>query len=187
MKPHFLPCFIALFAFFGMQPAPAQLKRVVDASSILPSASPTNFLDFIQDEVASVSLDKGKIAFMAKDASQINGIYVAQDTNIAKVVRSDDIEPVSGGPYGQFVDQRIRDGKVAFSTDAAGVINRGVYLWDGSTITNIANTNTPMPGGAVGEKFTSFSSVDVDGGRVVFRGGSDQSGGVYLWNGSSLQ
>ncbi len=187
MKPKITVLFLLFTLVFSARPAFAQLKRVVDVATVLPSTPPTNFLDF-NDEVAVVSLDRGQMAFIAKDARNIYGIYVSNGTNITKVVHGDDVEPVTGGSYGGFSDQRIRDGQVAFSTWADANAYCGVYLWNGTSISNIANTNTPVPGGAVGETFASFSQVDVDGGRVVFYGGGDQSPGtLYLWNGSSLQ
>lgn len=186
MKTSFSFLLIASAGMLVSQPAEAQLKRIVDVSTLLPSNSPTNFSDF-DDEVAIVSLDKGKIAFNAKDAAGVNGIYVFDGTNVVKVARGDDVEPAAGGAYGHFLGQRIRDGNVAFVTAERPAATVGVYLWNGSAVTNIASTNTPVPGGAVSEKFLNFSGVDLDGGRLVFGGGGDQSGGLYLWDGSTLQ
>ncbi len=186
MKTSFSFLLIAFAGMLVLQPAAAQLKRIVDVGTLLPSNSPTNFSDF-DDEVAIVSLDKGKIAFNAKDAAGVYGIYVFDGTNVVKVARGDDAEPSTGGLYGAFASQRIRDGKVAFVTTGQPAAVVGVYLWNGSAVTNIASTNTPVPGGAVGEKFLNFSGVDLDGGRLVFGGGGDQSGGLYLWDGSTLQ
>jgi hypothetical protein len=57
----------------------------------------------------------------------------------------------------------------------------GIYLWDGLSLSVIADVNTPLPGG--GSNFSWFGAVALDDGNVAFRGDSGQQIflGIYFY------
>ena len=60
----------------------------------------------------------------------------------------------------------------------------GIYLFNGTTLTKLADYNTPIPGGS--GNFTTFSDPVISGNDVAFWGGGSAQVGIYLFDGTTL-
>ncbi len=130
----------------------------------------------------------GNVAFHAGGESQQNGIYLFDGTTLTTVM--DFNTPIPGGT-GNFtrilsVYPAVSDRKVAFH---AGDWNgEGIYLFDGTSLKVVADTNTPIPGGSGNfMDFVGFYSPVISGNNIAFIGEGPGQLGVYLFNGSSLK
>jgi hypothetical protein len=63
----------------------------------------------------------------------------------------------------------------------------GVYVHDGSSLSVVADTSTPVPGGAGNFVLSSPGAVSIDGNDVAFVGTSATGSGVYRYDGAALR
>jgi hypothetical protein len=127
------------------------------------------------------------------------GIFHWQDGTITLVAAEGEPSLSTPGASVMSVEYSpsVEGGMLAFIVqDDSATQVEGVYLWDGSTVTTIADESTEAPG-QPGKNFTNFERVApvMEGGRVVFwgetttdlgGGGTDTNQGLYLWDGMSL-
>ena len=119
------------------------------------------------------------VAFYGQGASDQNGIYLFSGTTLSKV--ADRNTPIPGGSenFTYFgVNPVISEGNVAFQGGGASQV--GVYLFNGTTLSKVADSNTPIPGGT--ENFFGFGGVVVSSGNVAFWGAGSGQHGIYLFN-----
>jgi hypothetical protein len=97
--------------------------------------------------------------------------------------------PIPGGSgnflgfgYGECCYPAISGSNVAFMGGEDDNGKYGIYLFNGTTIVRVADSNTPIPG--TSENFTGFSGFVISGGNVAFFGWDRM--GIYFFNGSTL-
>jgi hypothetical protein len=101
-----------------------------------------------------------------------------------KIVDSTIVPPGLTEPLA-VIDELAFDGQyVALRAQTASGV-RGVYVWNGSTLATIADTQTAVPNG--GGTFTMFHSLALDEGRVAFGAEGTVKQGVYTDLGGSLR
>jgi hypothetical protein len=101
-----------------------------------------------------------------------------------KIVDSTIIPPGATEPL-TIIDELAFDGQnVALRAQTASGV-RGVYLWNGTTLATVADTQTAVPNG--GGTFTMFHSLALDEGRVAFGAEGTVKQGVYTDLGGSLR
>ena len=112
----------------------------------------------------------------------------AQPFVLTKVV--DTSTPIPGGLgnftyflYGSPPPYTVNGDNVAFHAGGESEQD-GIYLFKGTTLIKVADTNTPIPGGS--ENFAYFSTPVVSGGNVAFWGSNAEQEGIYLFNGTTL-
>jgi hypothetical protein len=161
------------------------LTKVADLNTPVPGG-PGNFTFFSAaaiDGLVSVASD-GSVAFLGQFGANRHGIYTNRTGPLSIMV--DDTFPVPGNPtghYENFFSVSHDAGRVAFTGVSDGFV-QGLYLANGSTVSRIADTSTPKPGGT--GPFVDFglssSSGDpsLSGLDVVFTSqGPMNESGVY--------
>ena len=154
------------------------LNVVADLNTPIPGGGGT-FIGF-----QSLDLDAGEVAFHGIGVSQ-SGVYRGSGPSALSVV-ADPNTPIPGGT-GNFAggtEPSLDGGEVAFI--GTGLSNQfGVYRGSGpSTLTVVADTNTPIPNGS--GSFSSFRFPSLRGGEVAFRGeGALGQTGIYRRTGPS--
>jgi hypothetical protein len=161
------------------------LSKVADTNTPIPSGG-GNFTDFA--DFYSPVISGNNIAFIADGNGDggvyFFGVYLFNGNNLTKVADNTTPVPEGSGNFNSFSSLAISGDNIAFQGGGdAG--QHGIYLFDGSTLRKVADTNTPVPGGS--ENFFSFSGHQaISGSNVAFEGGSFGQGGIYLFNGTTL-
>ncbi|MCK8600622.1 DUF7453 family protein [Desulfoferrobacter suflitae] len=154
----------------------ATLSKVVDTNTPIPDGT-GNFSNF----EPSFRISGGKVTFKGLGSGGQQGVYLFDGSVLRKVADlTTDIPPVVTGVSNRFTSFHfpiINTGSVVFQ--AIGAVIEGIYHYRGSTLSSVADTATPIPGGS--GNFTGFAGYDNSGCNVVFRGqGSSAQEGIYL-------
>ncbi len=124
-----------------------------------------------------LSTDAGAIAFTGGNAadSTFGGVYSNASGSMVEIARQGDPIPGKVDNFTAFLEATVGDGRVVFNgQDSLNI--RGGYSNVTGSLTVIADSNTPIPGGS--GNFTAVDNLSLNGGRVVFfgRGSSNQKG-----------
>jgi hypothetical protein len=136
--------------------------------------------------IGGPAISNGVIAFTGGNlnAGEL-GAYTSSTAALARIADKNSAIPGGTGNFTNFHTRcTIHNGTVAFlATGGSGQI--GVYTGNGGTLTRIADTTTPVPGGT--GTFGSFLSPVITSAGVSFVGlwGASQSG-IYTTIGGSL-
>jgi hypothetical protein len=150
------------------------LTRVADNNTPVPSGT-GNFVNFGQPSIAG-----GRLAFQAVGTSQ-EGIYSYAAGSLTKVVNKLTARP-EGGVFTSFGDPTLQDSAFAFVGSAGD--NMSAYTLNGSVVTPVVNTSTPIPGGT--GTFTAIDNPISDGSNYFFVGHGIGQFGIYKKSGSAV-
>jgi hypothetical protein len=140
-------------------------------------------------------MNGGQVAFFGRydgDAAVLlhDGIDLQLLTDTAAVA------PGSTEEFSAFLAwPSLDDGQVAFLAELGNGVGSGLYLWNGSLVQLIADSNTPDPRGSGGTFAFFFGdpAPSLDAGQIAVRSrlltpstGGLVGNGVFLWNGSAL-
>jgi hypothetical protein len=101
-----------------------------------------------------------------------------------KIVDSTTTIPAGVGAFTSFSDVAFDGQNVAILGSGAGG-QKGVYLWNGTALANVAHIGATVPNG--GGTFTQFSRFSIDNGNVAFVSEGTAKDGVYTTLGGSLR
>ena len=157
--------------------------KVADLNTPIPDGS-GNFTGFYHP---NFRISGRNMVFRAGGSGAQFGIYLFNGTSLSKVADPNTPIPGGSGNFTNFTeDPVISGGNVAFFGE--GSSGQGIYLFNGTTLSKVADQNTPIPDGS--GNFTFFpttSQISVSGSSVVFLGNGDSGQqGIYLSNGSTL-
>ncbi len=163
------------------------LTKVADLNTPVPGRA-TNFDFFgpvsLPGDV-SVASD-GSVAFTGQTMGQ-RGIYTNATGSLSTLVDDGALVPGNpGGRFGNFFHISYDAGQVAFTAVSDG-FQQGLYLADGASVSLVADTNTPIPGGVgnFGGFGLSNSSgrPSMSGDDIVFTGNGDLDASGRLQSG----
>jgi hypothetical protein len=159
-------------------PSPEALGAEVQATVIASTTTPVpqgqgnfDFLTFPQ--VSSVL-----VAFQGSGKGQPQNLYTSAGGKLALAIPVGAAIPSTGGKFTGFGLPTPAQGAIAF-VGVGSQASEGVYVKSGELLTRIADTTTPVPGGA--GNFASFRELDFDAQGAIAFAGTDASGafGVY--------
>ncbi|MGI9516510.1 MAG: DUF7453 family protein [Pirellulaceae bacterium] len=157
------------------------LNTVIDTNTTIPGTSDT-FTQFLE-----LWAENGNYAITGLDQNSVNGVYRWDGSGggLSTVANAGTDYPGGFGNFGFFDSATISEtGMIGFE-GGSNFSNTGVYTHSGSTLTEVANESTAIPGGT--GNFTGFSSVRTDGNSVTLIGeGSSGQVGIYSDAGGSL-
>jgi hypothetical protein len=172
-------CFAALAA--GALAQTFTFTRVVDTATTLPGGTGT-----FQSLGTTLAIDStGRIAFADEGASN-KGVYVHSAGTTTKVADLSTAIPGGTGNFTGFTlaNGALAPGQLAFR-GAGGSGQSGVYAYDGTTLSLLANLGTAIPDGV--STFTSFQVGSASGTRYGLVGsGVSQQQGAYVFDGATL-
>ena len=166
---------------------PFVLSKVVDKNTPIPGGS-GNFTDFPYGYGPPYAVSGGNVAFQARGQVGQYGIYLFDGTTLTRVVDYNTSIPGGSGNFTIFLSDgpMISGNNVTFH-GGGGSGQDGIYLFNGTTLSVVADTNTPIPSGS--GDFTSFDNFYnpvISGNKIALRGYGVGQWGIYLFNGSSL-
>ncbi len=153
------------------------LSRIADKNTPIPAGA-ANF-DLFNPPVISGS----NVAFIGGTVPA-QGTYLHNGVSLSRVADTSTPIPGGVGQFNAFFSPPAINGSGAFlAFGSAG--QEGIYGFTGSlSLGRVADKSTPIPSG-VGT-FTDFSTPDISGGAVTFRGaGGAGQDGIYLTTASS--
>lgn len=153
------------------------LTRIADLNTAVPDGTGAFF------QVLAPVLSGNKLAFLGYSSIGY-GVYLFDGSTLSRVADTSTPIPDGTGTFTVFETVLLDQGNLAFvGVGESG--QRGIYLFDGSTIRRIADLNTQIPDGT--GNFTGFGPPAISGSNVVFvGGGSDGQQGIYLFVGTTL-
>jgi len=148
------------------------LNRVADTGTAVPQGTGT-FDDF-HFPVAS---DAG-VTFVGISGDQREGIYVFEGGVLTKAADRNTTVPGGVGHFSNFSAPDMSARNVAFESEGSSG-ERGVHVFNGTTLSVVADANTPSPGGTA--RFTGFSGPPaISDGNVAFSARAGALEGIYL-------
>jgi len=115
------------------------------------------------------------------------GIYLFDGATLSRVADTNTPIPAGSGNFVGFIfgGPMVSGDNVTFKGLGSG-FDLGIYLFDGTTLSKVADTRTPIPGGT--EDFRDFGLPVISGGNVAFLGIADgRPIGLYLFDGTTLR
>jgi hypothetical protein len=123
------------------------------------------------------------VAFLGSVGSG-NGIYLFNGTALIKVADFNTPIPEGSGNFIHINAPAISGSSVVFEGFGSSG-QRGIYLFNGTTLRKVVDFNTSIPEGS--GNFTWFESPGISEGKVVFHAqGSSGQQGIYLSSGKTL-
>jgi hypothetical protein len=155
------------------------LGVVADRNTPIPGRS-VNFYDFEAPVVSG-----GRVAFLGGSGyGTQKWIYLFDGTTLSNVADFNTSIPGGSGTFLQVNAPVISGSNVAFEGFGSSG-QQGIYLFDGTMLSKIADLNTAIPGGT--GNFISFDYLGISAGKVSFYGeGPSGQRGIYLFNGATL-
>jgi hypothetical protein len=101
-----------------------------------------------------------------------------------KIADTTTLIPSGTGTFISFTDAAYDGQNVLLLANGASG-QAGVYLWNGSTLTALADVGSTIPNG--GGTFTGFSRISIDAGNVAFVATGSMKDGVYTTVGGGLR
>ena len=151
------------------------LSRVADLNTPVPGGG--TFAGFFQP-----TLSGSNVAFVGHGSSGQRGIYLFNGSALSRVADVNTPIPGGSGNFTTFspVLSQPTGGNVAFHGFGSSG-QQGLYLFNGSALSRVADVNTPIPGGS--GNFTEFQEAWLSGGNVAFQGfGSSGQNGIYFFD-----
>lgn len=164
----------------------ASFTTLVDTNTAVPGRMDETFLSI---DLASSGYDGNRAAFHAVyDFEPIfsgDGIYsVTAGSAPTSIIEAGTFLPGVGSKYN--LGAPLIDGENTVF-NVVRLMSGGIYVANDAGITPIVTTQTPLPHAADSTFLAPFSFFAADGGRVAFFGkGSDDSNGVYLYDGGEI-
>lgn len=154
------------------------LSTIADTTTLIPGTGDTFTL------FTGLWAEGGNYAILGFDANSDPGVY-RFDGTLSTVANATTNYPGGFGNFGFFDSVSISEtGMIGFE-GGSNFSNTGVYTHTGTTLTEVANGSTPIPGGT--GNFSGFASVRTDGNSVAFVGdGSSGQVGIYSDESGSL-
>ncbi|MFM9994272.1 MAG: hypothetical protein ACKVU4_00565 [Phycisphaerales bacterium] len=183
----------AVVATFGVRTTLAQpwsFTRIADTSTIVPGSS----VPFSVFELPSI--DGGIVAFpgYAGTTSGPAGVYTGSGGALTTIADRSTAVPGGVGNFtgfglGTSTWPSMHAGAVAFhGSEQGSLVPTGLYLREGGQLLNVADFQTPVPGGS-GGNFFPFGRPSLENGRVVFQAAEFPAGGqngIYSWQSGAL-
>ncbi len=151
------------------------LSKIVDPNTSIPGGS-GSFNGFFNHAISGTN-----VVFLGSGVGGQNGIYLFNGTALSKVVDLNTPIPGGSGNFTGFFDNAISGTNVVFLGSGVGG-QRGIYLFNGTTLSKVVDLNTPIPGGS--GNFTGLSTAGVSDDNIAFVGSGVNQYGYYL---ASLQ
>ena len=139
----------------------ATLDKVADLNTPIPGGS-GGFTGF-----KSWGVSGGNVAFWGLGVSGQQGIYLFNGHTLIRVADRNTQIPGGSGSFSGFSPPSINGSNVAFRGEV-DLRPYGLYLFDGTALTKVADLNTSIPAGL--GNFTWFSPPMLSGGNVAFWG-----------------
>jgi hypothetical protein len=142
--------------------------------------------------VSAPAVQGANMVFVGSGSSNQEGVYTDIGGSLQAVANLNTPIPGGTGNFtsfgGTFGSPVLSGASVAFGAAGSGT-QGGIYRWTGGTITVVANTSTPQPGGAGALEILSGPAID--GSRVAFFGSRPIGGGafrtgLYISDGTTL-
>ena len=178
-------------AFFGTRPGGGgiylfngtTLTKVADRSTAVPPGGVATFSGF-----GAVAISGTNVVFdgFGPGFGQ-EGIYLFDGANLIAVADTSTAIPGGTGNFGGFIFEglMVSGRNVTFKGLGSVGMDEGIYLFDGTTLSKVADTDTPIPDAA--GPFTDFGLPVISGRSVAFLGVSEgQPTGLYLFDGTAL-
>jgi len=169
----------------------AAVTKVVDRNTPIPDGT-GNFLGFGGDFFLGphAAISGNNVAFLGF-GSEGGGIYLFNGATLIRV--ADGNTPVPPGGLGNF--SGFSSSSVAISSDNVlfegfpQIFNHsGVYVFDGTSLRMLVDTDTPIPGGAGNFVGVFSDSLVINGDTVAFKAsGSAFQVGIYFFDGTTLE
>jgi VCBS repeat protein/FG-GAP repeat protein len=167
----------------------AVLSRVADLNTPIPGGSGT-FTSLGPPFLGPPALSGARVAFRGGGNGQ-EGIYLFNGAVLSRVADLNTRIPDGSRnfDFDFFGQPALSDGIVAFS---GGSVNgqEGIYLFNGTVLSRVADLNTRIPGGSgnfTPDTFASGAPPLLSGGNVAFLGtGSSGQQGIYLYAGGVI-
>ncbi len=166
------------------------LSRVADTNTAIPGGTGNFACRLGPYSISGNNVVFRGTGFRPPFFCEPSGIYHFDGTTLSKVADTNTVIPGGVGNFTEFGSPPFFDSppltsgnNVVFEAVGSGG-QQGIYLFDGSTLSKVADTNTPIPGGT--GNFSSFSVFSISGGNIAFFGSGSGEGGIYLFNGATL-
>lgn len=160
----------------------ATLRTVADRETPIPDGV-GKFLAFVGSPV----LSGNHVAFFGAGSGG-GGFYLFNGSNLVRVADGNTPVPPGGlGNFFGFASVAISDGNVLIDASGSSFGHEGVYVFDGTSFSTVADTGTPIPGGT--GTFTVFysDSLLINGDTVTFKAaGRGMQVGIYFFDGTTL-
>ncbi|WCJ58811.1 hypothetical protein NXS98_13950 [Fontisphaera persica] len=128
---------------------------------------------------------RGGVLFTGQGAGGQFGLYHYLDGNISVILNQTTVFPGTTSTVASLQIHAVDPARVAIYAVSAGG-DWGLLIYDGTTLTKVADNNTAIPGGAFGT-FSSFSRAQFTGSGLTFHGtGSNNYSGVFEFNNGTL-
>jgi hypothetical protein len=159
------------------------LAKVADKSTPIPGGT-GSFSCLLGYSLSGSNVAFWGSGFQPPFFCQPSGIYHFDGLILSEVADTHTSIPGGTGTFVEFGSPPLVSGlNVAFGASGSGA-QSGIYLREGSTLKVVADTNTPIPGGA--GTFSSFLGFALSENNVAFFGGGSGQGGIYLFDGAVL-
>jgi hypothetical protein len=145
------------------------LQAVANLGTPIPGGT-GNFASFGGPSGQPV-LNGASVAFGASGSGTQLGIYRWTGGTLSVVANTTTQQPGGTGPFENLSSAAIDGSRVAFfgsRPNPGGGFRTGLYLSDGGTVSIVADSTTPVPGGS--GNFAGFGTPSLSGQTVVFTG-----------------
>lgn len=168
---------LGVYSFFGQN-----LNVVADANTSIPGGTGT-FTNISSFEDISGS----HIIFVGFNSSGFGGLFSSIAGQIVPLATTNTPIPGGTGSFTNFVKASVSGENVAFNAFGQSG-QQGIYAIIDGQLKLLADTSTPIPGGAgTFTAFPAFSGPAISGGIVAFEGfGPPGQNGIYAHIGGSL-
>ncbi|MBX3416448.1 MAG: PEP-CTERM sorting domain-containing protein [Pirellulaceae bacterium] len=155
------------------------LVQIVQQGQSAPGGSSVFTQPRLATTTRRVINEAGQVAFYSRVSGGANGVFRGDGVNLNQIARVFQAAPDGNGSFSDFENVNdfqpsINDaGQVAFiasiSGTSSGLIERGVFVGDGTTITQFARSGQASPDG--NGSFLAFAAQDINNnGQVAFLG-----------------
>ena len=154
------------------------LSRVADKNTAIPNGT-GNFTSF-----GGPLLSGANVAFFADGSSGQEGFYLFNGSALSRVADLNTTIPNGTGNFTGFGLLALSGGNVTFhGVGSSG--QGGIYLFNGSALSRVADKNTAIPNGT--GNFTGFGDPVLSGGNVAFFAVGSSQEGIYLFTGKRAE
>jgi hypothetical protein len=157
----------------------SNLTTLVDGKTKIPGTSKPFSLNFTEP------VAKGSNVLFSNDG----GLYLFKGGKLSTIVKPDQVLPGGDGKLGGLVRSDFDGNTVVFSGITTFNAIPGIYVKTGQTVTKVARTGEPIPGG--NRNFYDLSGVKISGSTILFtesgkNGSSDRGTSLYVRYGGKI-